>query len=493
MQTLVETFNLFSPVALLAILAGTFLGILLGALPGLSAAMAVALLLPITYGLDPISGIGLLLGAFCGAVAGGSVPAILLNMPGTPGSIATTFDAYPMATNGRAGKALGLSVASSFVGGMISAAILILVSPLIAAIALKFGAAEYFSLSILGLMIIVSLAGASLIKGLIAGLVGMLLSTVGADQVTGALRLTFDQMSLLMGVSLLAVIVGLFAVSQLLTDLEKLHEPRTSMKVDNALDGAFPRLREVLRNWKLTLMTSLVGTGVGAVPGAGGSIASIMAYDQAKRVSRTPEAFGKGAPEGVIASESSNNAMVGGALIPMLTLGIPGEGATAVLIGGLMIQGIQPGPTLFDTQSGLVYGIFVAFLLANIMMLFVQWWGIRLFVRLLRVPQHFLLPLIFIFCAVGVFSINSDFFDVYLMIALGVLGFLLARFGFGVAPVVIGLILGGVAETNLRRGLQTFDGSWMPFLTRPISLAFLVLALVFLLMSLRRNYQTAKA
>ncbi|REC96452.1 tripartite tricarboxylate transporter permease [Kushneria indalinina] len=493
MQTLTETIQLFGPLTLLAILAGTFLGIILGALPGLSAAMAVALLLPLTYGLDTIAGIGMLLGAFCGAIAGGSVPAILLNMPGTPGSIATTFDAAPMAANGRAGKALGLSVAASFLGGTISALILMLVSPLIASIALQFGAAEYFSLSILGLMIIVSISGGSLIKGLIVGLIGMLMSTVGADQVTGAMRLTFGQMSLLTGISLLAVIVGIFAVSQLLLDMEKMHEKRPSMKVENALEGAFPRMREVLRNWKLLLMSSLIGTGVGAVPGAGGSIASIMAYDQAKRFSKNSKEFGKGAPEGVIASESSNNAMVGGALIPMLTLGIPGEGATAVLIGGLMIQGIQPGPMLFDTQATLIYGIFVAFLLANIMMLFVQWWGIRLFVRILRVPQHYLLPLIFIFCAIGVFSINSDYFDVYLMMALGVLGFFLARFGFGVAPAVIGLILGGVAETNLRRGLQTFDGSWEPFFTRPISVTFLVLALVFVAFSLRATWRDKKA
>ncbi|UYF99596.1 tripartite tricarboxylate transporter permease [Halomonas sp. GD1P12] len=483
---------MFSPMAFVAIFVGTVLGIILGALPGLSAAMAVALLLPLTYSLDTVAGIGLLLGAFCGAVAGGSVPAILLNMPGTPGSIATTFDAYPMAQNGQAGKALGLSVAASFLGGIISGVILILVSPLIAAIALTFGPAEYFSLSILGLMIIVSLSGQSLIKGLIVGLIGMLLSTVGADQVTGTLRLTFGQMSLLTGVSLLAVIVGLFAFSQLLKDTEFLSRNDTGdKKVDSGLDRAFPRFREVLGNWKLLGASSLIGTGTGAVPGAGGSIASLLAYDQAKRMSKQPEQFGKGCSEGVVASESSNNSMVGGALIPMLTLGIPGEGATAVLMGGLLIQGIQPGPMLFDTQTGLVYAIFAAFIVANIFMLFTQWWGIKAFVRILQVPQHFLLPLIFVFCAIGVYSVNRDFFDVYLMVGLGLLGFFLNRFGFGVAPAVIGLILGNVAETNLRRGLQVFDGDWTPFFTRPVSVALLLLAVVFLVMSLRSSWKSA--
>lgn len=489
MSSLMEALSMFSPMAFVAILVGTVLGIILGALPGLSAAMAVALLLPLTYSLEPVAGIGLLLGAFSGAIAGGSVPAILLNMPGTPGSIATTFDAYPMAQGGRAGKALGLSVAASFLGGIISGVVLILVSPLIAAIALTFGPAEYFSLSILGLMIIVSLSGQSLTKGLIVGLIGMLLSTVGADQVTGTLRLTFGQMSLLTGVSLLAVIVGLFAFSQLLKDTEFLNRPASDQQVDESVDRAFPRLREVLGNWKLLGLSSLIGTGTGAVPGAGGSIASLLAYDQSKRLSKRPDEFGKGCSEGVVASESSNNAMVGGALIPMLTLGIPGEGATAVLMGGLLIQGIQPGPMLFDNQAGLVYAIFASFILANVFMLFTQWWGIKGFVRILQVPRHFLLPLIFVFCAIGVYSVNRDFFDVYLMIGLGTLGFLLNRFGFGVAPAVIGLILGGVAETNLRRGLQIFEGDWTPFLSRPVSLSLLVLALVFLAMSLRGSWK----
>ncbi|WP_110665898.1 tripartite tricarboxylate transporter permease [Salinicola halophilus] len=485
MQTLVEAFAQFGPLSLLAILIGTFLGIILGALPGLSAAMAIALLLPLTYGLDTISGIGLLLGAFCGAVAGGSVPAILLNMPGTPGSIATTFDAYPMARGGRAGKALGLSVAASVFGGLISGVILILVSPLIAAVALKFGPAEYFSLSVLGLMIIVSVSGNSVIKGLIVGLFGMLISTIGADQVTGVLRLTFGQMSLLTGVNLLAVIVGIFAVSQLLIDVEKMRGPKRDMQSSQSLERAFPRVRETLSRYRLLISSSLIGVGVGAVPGAGGSVASILAYDQAKRFSKNRKDFGSGCPDGVVASESANNAMVGGALIPMLTLGIPGEGATAVLVGGLMIQGIQPGPTLFDSQPALIYGIFAAFLLANVAMFFIQWLGIRLFVKILKIPQSYLIPLIFVFCAVGVYSINSDLFDVYLMLGIGVMGYLFSRFGFGVAPVVIGLILGGVAETNLRRGLQTFGGDWEPFVTRPISLGLLLLAAVFLIYSLR--------
>ncbi|WP_172118832.1 tripartite tricarboxylate transporter permease [Halomonas hibernica] len=484
MDNLIEGAGLvFQLQVLLAIAAGTFLGLVLGALPGLSAAMAIALLLPLTFGMPPVMGIGMLLGSLCGTIAGGSVSATLLNIPGTPSSVATTLDAFPMARRGEAGRALGIAIVASFVGGIFSAIVLSLLAPPIANFALLFGAAEYFSLSIFGLVIIASVSR-SLLKGIIAGLIGLLLSTVGLDPVAGVTRFTYGSPSLLSGINLLPALIGLFAVSQVIADVIEHLTPGKADASKAAMDRARPRWREVLRGWKTLIVSSSIGTLIGAIPGAGGSIASFLSYDQAKRMSKTPAAFGSGHPEGIVASESSNNALVGGALIPMLTLGIPGEAATAVLMGGLMIQGIRPGPTLFTDQGAIIYGIFIAFFVANIFMLLFQSLGIRLFVKVLDMPRSLLLALISVFCVIGVYSVDSDIFNVYLMLAFGVLGYFLNRYGFGTAPVILGLILGPIAESNLQRSLLLSGGDWSVLLTRPISLAFLLVAAAFLAFTL---------
>ncbi|WP_249975334.1 tripartite tricarboxylate transporter permease [Vreelandella olivaria] len=482
---------------LLAIASGTLLGIVVGVLPGLTSAMAVALLLPLTFGMPPVMGVGMLLGVLCGACAGGAIPAVLLNIPGSPASVATSLDGFPMARKGEAGRALGLAIVSSFIGGMVSVAFLSLLAPPIAEFALRFGPAEYFSLSIFGLVIIASVASGSILKGLVAGLLGLFAATVGMDPITGVPRFTFNELSLLTGINLLPALIGLFAVSQLIKDaMEYVQGQQAAQVASNAeqsMSRATPRWREVFSNPRALLAGVGVGSIVGPIPGAGASIASLVSYDQAKRLSRTPERFGTGHPEGIIATESSNNSMIGGALIPTLALGVPGEAATAVLLGGLLIQGIAPGPALFNDPSGMIYGIFIAYLLANIFMLLIMWFGIRLFVRVLHVPRKLLLALITTFCFLGVYGVAGDVFDIWLMLGFGFLGFFLNRYGFGTAPLILGLILGPIAEANLRRGLVTFGGDWTPFVTRPISVVFLGLALFLLLLTLWQNHKRTTA
>ncbi|ART64327.1 tripartite tricarboxylate transporter permease [Kushneria marisflavi] len=472
---------------LLVIGGGTLLGLIMGALPGLTAAMAIALLLPLTFGMPPVMGMGMLLGTLCGAIAGGSVSATLLNIPGTPSSVATTLDAFPMARRGEAGRALGICIVSSFIGGIFSAVVLSLLAPPIADFALRFGPAEYFALSVFGLVIIASVSSKSLIKGLVAGLIGLLIATIGTDPVAGVQRYTFHNLSLLTGVNLLPALIGLFAVSQVLKDVVDYFGPERAEHSKNEMDHASPRWLETLRYWKVLASSSVIGTIVGAIPGAGGSIGSFLSYDQAKKMSKTPEKFGTGHPEGIIASESSNNALVGGALIPMLTLGIPGEAATAVLMGGLMIQGISPGPTLFTDNGSIIYGIFIAFFVANIFMLLIQWFGIQIFVKVLQVPRKLLMALILMFCVIGVYAVDADIFNVYLMLGFGVLGYFLNRYDFGTAPVILGLILGPIAESNIRRALLLSGGDWSVLVTRPISLVFLLVSAAFLFFTLWQN------
>ncbi|MAC32479.1 tripartite tricarboxylate transporter permease [Thalassospira xiamenensis] len=477
---------------LFAIFAATFLGLIMGSLPGLTAAMAIALLIPLTFGMGPVMGIATLLGAFCGAIAGGAVPAVLLGIPGTPSSVATTLDGFPMARNGQAGKALGIVISSSFVGGILGAVLLILLSPPIASFALRFGPAEFFSLGIFGLVIIASVSGGSMLRGLFGGLIGLFLATIGADPMTGVLRFTGGQPDLITGINLLPALIGLFAVSQVMQDIIESVNEKAVAPITQNFTSARPPFRLLAKAWKIIASSTVIGVVVGAIPGAGGSISSFLSYEQARRMSKTPEKFGKGHHEGLIATETSNNATAGGALIPMLTLGVPGEVATAVLMGGLTIQGVRPGPALFNEQASIVYAIFIAFILANIAMFVLQLGGIRLFVRILKVPSHIMMPLILMFCVVGVFGVNGSYFELWLMFAFGVLGYFLNRFGFGTAPVILGLILGSLTESNLRRGMIVFDGDWSQFVLRPISATLLLLSLLFLGMIIYQNRRVPK-
>ncbi len=463
---------------ILVIASGTVLGILFGALPGLTATMGIVILIPLTYGLPPLIGIGALLGVYCGAISGGAISATLLKIPGTPSAVATTFDAFPMAQRGEAGKALGIGIFSSFLGGIFSALVLSVFAPPIARAAIRFGAAEYFSLAVFGLMIIASISSGSLMKGVIAGAFGVFVSTIGTDPMTGTARFTYGQPALLAGVALLPALIGLFAVSQVFDDMQSLLLATGKEQTLQRVKGAYFRIGEVISRWRLVLVSAIIGTGVGALPGAGGSIASFVAYDTAKRMSKTPEEFGKGSVEGIIASETANNAVTGGGMVPMMTLGVPGDSATAVLMGGLLIQGLRPGPLLFRDQPNIAYGIFIALFVANIFMLCIQYFGIRFYARLLTVKREVLTPLILVFCIVGAYGISGRVLDLYIVLGFGVLGYFLIKYRFGVAPVVLGIILGPLLESNFRRAMHMFRGDWTVFFQRPISLGFLLAAFV---------------
>ncbi len=467
----------FQPFTLMVIAMGVLLGILFGSLPGLTATMGIVIIIPLTYGLSPQVGIGALLGVYCGAISGGAIAATLLKIPGTPSSVATTFDAYPMAQRGEAGRALGVGIFTSFLGGIFSALVLSIAAPPIARFALSFGAAEYASLAIFGLMIIGSISAGSMVKGIIAGAFGVFISTIGTDPMTGTLRLTFGQPALISGVDLLPALIGLFAISQVFDDVQVLFTEKTEHVMQKVKSAHF-RVSEVLSRWKLVLVSAIIGTGVGALPGAGGSIASFLAYDTAKRMSKHPEEFGKGAVEGVIASETANNAVTGGSMIPMITLGVPGDSSTAVLMGGLLVQGLRPGPILFRDQPTIAYSIFVALFVANIFMLFFQYFGIRIYAKLLLIKRDILTPIILALCMVGAYGTSGRIFDTFIVLVFGVIGYFLMKFKFGVAPVVLGIILGPILESNFRRAMHQFKGDWTVFFQRPISLVFLILALI---------------
>lgn len=475
----------------LAIAFGTLLGLVFGSLPGLTATMGIALLLPLTFGMEPVTGIGMLLGVYCGAISGGSIPAALLNIPGTPSSVATTLDAFPMARNGEPGRALGLCIVSSFIGGLISVAVFAFMSPIVADVALKFSAIEYFALGLFGLTIIASVSGDSIIKGLVAGLIGVLISLIGIDSLTGMVRLTAGIPELIGGVDFMPALIGLFALSQIIRDVTS-DDATLNAEKKVRISNAYPRVRETLSKWKVWLSSSLIGSIVGAIPGAGGSIASFLAYDQAKRMSKTPEKFGKGTPEGVVACESANNGMTGGALIPMMTLGIPGDASAAILMGGLLIQGLQPGPMLFQEQSNIAYGIIIAFLIANIFMFSFQSIGIKLFVRVLQIPRSYLMPFIMVMCILGSYGISGTLSSAWILLFFGVFGYFLNRFGFSAAPVVLGMILGYMVESNFRRGMTMFEGDWTVFFSRPISLTFLILSALSIGLPLYQRYRKAK-
>ncbi|MGE5592604.1 MAG: tripartite tricarboxylate transporter permease [Betaproteobacteria bacterium] len=469
----------FQPGTLILMAAGVVAGIIVGAIPGLTATMAMALMTPFTFAMSSGVAISVLLAIYVGAISGGLISAILLKIPGTPSSIVTTFDGFPMARQGFAGKALGTAIISSFIGGAISFAILILVSPQLARFALRFGPHEYFAVGILGLSTIVSIGGGSPVKALIAGAFGLLLATVGLDVVTGIPRFTFGAVELTSGFDFVAVLIGLFAISQVLADIENIYR---KADVGAKIGSLFPSLSEVKRNVTNFLRSALIGTWIGILPGAGGSIASLMAYDQAKRFSKTPEKFGTGFVDGVVASETANNAVIGGALIPLLTLGIPGDTPAAVLLAALTLHGLQPGPLLYRTNPEVFHTVFTSLCVANIMMILIEMAGISLFIKILRIPKYILLPLIVGMCVVGSYSINNRFLDVWTMFGFGVLGYLMEKQGFPVAPTVLGVVLGPMIEGEFRRALFISQGNLTSFITRPISATVLLLTIALLVL-----------
>jgi putative tricarboxylic transport membrane protein len=463
---------------LLLMAAGVLAGLIAGSIPGFTITMAVVLALPFTFGMSPIEGLSVMLGVYVGGLTGGMFASILIGIPGTPSAIATTFDGFPMARNGRPGLALGLGLWSSFMGGMISAVVLVFLAPTLAAIGLEFGPWDYFMLVCFALTIAASLSEGALIKGLIAGVFGMLIASVGDDHINGAARFTFGFSSLGCGFAFLPVLFGLFAFSQLLTDMSDSAAAKKPMIAGHHAAVRMEHRAAIMLNFKhwITLVrSSFIGLFIGLLPAAGSSISNILAYDQTKKASKTPEEFGKGTPAGLIASESSNNATAGGALIMMMALGIPGDAVTAVMLGALTIHNIAPSPTFISTAPVLAYGIMVAYFLANFMTLIFTSGALRAFLLVTRVPLYILGVVILAYCAIGVFTLNNTTFDIWTLLIFGILGFVMVKNGFPLTPMVIGVVLGPLAELNLSRSLSTSDDLTL-FFTRPWALFFIVMA-----------------
>jgi len=479
--------EVFHPYPLFLLLLGTIGGIIVGLIPGFTVTMGAALVLPLTFGMSSFEGLCAMIGVFVGGMAGGQISGILIGIPGTPSSVATVFDGNTMAKKGEPGRALALGTWASFLGGLIGAAILIFFTPPLANIALKFGPWELFSLVAFGMTVIASLSGQSLLKGMISGLLGLLAAMFGTDPMTGVPRFNFGLHALTGGFSFLPVLIGLFAFSQLMTSLESKSAVSQALIKGAKLTWSNSKvIMEILRQPVNLFRSSFIGTFIGALPGAGASISNILAYDQAVRGSKYPEKFGTGIADGIIASEAANNATAGGGLTPTIALGVPGDAVSAIMMGCLIIHGIQPGPLLIVEHPKLVYGVFVAFVLAHFFMLAVMLYGIHIFVRLTRIPIYVLIPSILVLCSVGSFAIHNRFFDIWVLFIFGVIGYLMAKLKIPLIPMILGVILGPMAESNFSRALMT-NSHLTLFLTRPISLFFLVLAVASMFYPLLRK------
>ncbi|MCG1013086.1 tripartite tricarboxylate transporter permease [Tepidanaerobacter sp. GT38] len=472
---------ILNPLCLLNILFGVTLGIVFGAIPGLSATMALALFLPITYSMDPVAGIVLLVSLYIGGISGGLISAILTRIPGTPSSVATCFDGYPLTAKGEGPKALGVGIVFSFIGTIMSTVVLIFMAPWLAKIAIKFGAYEYFSIAVFSLTMMAGLSGKSIVKGLISGFMGCIFATVGMDSIGSVKRYTFGNVQLASGFNILPVLVGLFAISEILITAEKAKHTKEMeiVKVDikNIKGFGFTWEEFIGQKWNM-LISGLIGTGIGILPGIGGGIANVLTYGVIKNRSKYPEKFGTGIIDGIVASETSNNAAIGGALVPLLALGIPGDTVTAMLLGGLTIQGISPGPLMFTENVDIVYAIFLTMIIGSVAMLLIEFYGLRWFAALLNIPKHYLLPGIFLFCVIGAFGIGNRIFDVWTVLLFGALGYAFHKMDIPASPFILGFIIGPLMETNLRRGLMFSQGDFTPFLTEPISALFLSAALI---------------
>jgi len=474
MDYLAYLLPLFQPQVLWAIALGTLGGIVIGALPGLTATMGVALLIPLTFGMTPVMGINMLIGIYIGGIYGGCISAILLRTPGTPASAATVLDGYPMATKGEAGKALGMATIASTIGMLFASIVLATLAPQLASIALKFGAPEYFALALFGLTIIASLSG-DILKGAISGCLGVLISCVGADPISGVLRYTFGISGFASGFSFTPALIGLFALSEVFTQLERLG---STEEAPAKVSGRWPSWQDMRESANALIRGSFIGTIIGIIPGTGSGTASWIAYNEARRTSKTPERFGTGYAPGIAATESANNAVCAAALIPLLALGIPGDVVTAVLMGGLMIQGLAPGPMLFETRPDIIVGIFGGTFLATIFMFVFGMLLIPIASRILLVPRRILTMSIVVFCFIGSFAINLNPVDLYTMVGFGILGWGMQKYGFSQAALCIALILGPLLEANLRRGLLQTGDNVIAFLSGPITLLFLGLSVI---------------
>ena len=470
--------------------AGLLIGIIFGAIPGLTVALAIVLFLPFTFSLDPVSGILLLLGIYCGGTYGGSISAILIKTPGTPSAAATILDGYPLAQKGHPRKALLMALTASAISGFISAIILLLAGPQIAKATLLFGPAEYAALAIFGLSIVASLLSHELNKGIISAAVGLFIATIGIDTFEGTYRFTFGNYRLFGGIELIPALIGLFAVSEILAKATKNYrdeKKKTVVKLDSA-DKLHPH--EVKENLLTIIKSSLIGTVIGAIPGTGGGIAAFFSYNEARRTSKEPETFGTGSLTGIAAPEAGNNGVTGATLIPLLTLGIPGDGAVAILLGAFMMHGLLPGPSLFVEYRDITYAILLGLPIVNILLWIQGRSLIKYFAMItMKIPEVVLMPILLFLCAAGAYSLAGTMFNVYIILIFGGISYVMQRFGYSTIPLLLGIILGPTLEQNLRRALTISEGSLSIFVTRPISLFFLIITVLSVGATLYQKYR----
>ena len=487
--------QLFTLTNLVYAVGGVLLGMIIGSIPGLTVTLGIILLLPMTYGMETITSIIALLAIYVGGCYGGSISAILINTPGTNSALATTLDGYPLAKEGKANKALSTSLFSSSLGGLLGALILLFAAPPIAAVAMKFRSPEYFSLAIFGLTVIAGVSGDNIIKGIISAFFGIFIACIGLEPLSGTLRYTFNSIALFGGVSLLPALIGLIALAQVV--IKTVEERSEKMKASaesqtftiNQKEDPPINRREIRSILKTILVSTGIGTIIGAMPGAGGGVAQFVSYNEARRSSRHPEKFGKGSLEGIAAAESSNNTVVGSAMIPLLTLGIPGDGVTAILLGALILHGMEPGPKLFTEQAVETYSIILGLVICNILLYFLGKIFTRQVSKVIRIPYKNLGVAISLFCFAGAFANSGNVWEMILIVPLAAAGYFLGLLGFSVIPMMLGLILGPIVENNFTRSMIVYNNDIFIFFKEPISCAILIIAVIFTILIMRMNKQ----
>lgn len=471
--------TLFTVPNLIAIIMGTFLGTMMGAMPGLTGTLAVAILIPTTFTMDPVMGLAMMGGSYSGSMYGGSIAAILMATPGTPAALATSFEGYPLTRNGRAGIALKVSAIASFWGGTVSAAVLLIFAPILAYFALNFGPPEYFLLAVMGLASIVMFAKGNMIKGLLSGFIGLAISLIGTDPISGSLRYTFGFLELYEGLDFMAPLIGMFSIAQMLL----LAGEKTIVKAKGNMKAVIVKEKMPKGLGRPIALGSFMGTGIGILPGAGATISAFLAYQAQRQISKKKHEFGKGSLEGIAAAESSNNGVTGGSLIPLLTLGIPGNTTSAALMGGLIIKGLIPGPELFTRFAGVTYPFILSLFIANVVFLLLGLYFAPQLAKVSLIPTSLLIPVVCMFSVIGTYAIQNSLFDVGVMIVFAMVGYFLNKYGFSLGALVLGLILGPIAEKGFAQGILLGGGSATIFFTRPTSIILIILTVVIVVSS----------
>lgn len=478
--------SVMDPFVILLVAIGVIVGIIFGSIPGLTATMAVVMFLPVTYSMSSVQGISMLVALYIGGISGGLISAILLNIPGTPSSVATCFDGRPMAEKGEAAKALGAGVVFSFIGTILGVLLLIVISPVLASVAIKFGPFEYCALAIFSLSLVITLTGKDLVKGLIGAVLGALLATVGLAPIDSKPRFTFGIVNLTSGFKLLVLLIGLFAITEVVKYAETVRKPENFTIENNVkMKGVGFSMKEFLSEIPNAIRSTLIGVGIGILPGIGGGVSCMISYTVAKNSSKHPEKFGTGIMSGVVASETANNGTIGGAMIPLLSLGIPGDAVTAMLLGGLMVHDVSPGPLIFQKSGATVYGIFFAMMIAAVFMCIFMLVGMRGFIKVLNIPKNYLLPIIVVLCCVGAIGDSNRVFDVWGVLIFGIMGYALIKAKIPLSPMILGFILGPTFESNLRKVSQLISNDSV--FKHPIFCVFMVATVGVVIWSLNSN------